>query len=466
MVWTKDAAALADEVRAGRVKASDALEESLGAIEASALNAVSYLDAEDARARAKEIDEAVARGEDPGLFAGVPMLMKDVHDVAGMPTTHGSIVYRGNIAKHDCTQVARLRAAGAVIVGKSTMSEFGLVAYTATKLYGVTRNPWNLERTPGGSSGGSSAAVAGGLVPIASGGDGGGSIRIPAAYTGLVGMKGTYGRIPRGPAARNGPLTQHGGPLARSVRDVARWYDVTSGYDARDPFSLPRIDGWERDLGKRETKGLRAVVTPDLGVAVLEPEVRRVVEEAAEEFVRTAGLRRVAAELHVPENATRWATAGAPSLFDDLRGHWPDCADDLTYEIKQAMLFMENYRVWHAASVDRFRVAINEAMADLFDEADLVLCATNPFEAYRAEGPMPAMVGEDRVGRNNNGALTIPGNVSGYPAISVPAGLTSSGMPVGLQIYARRHDDALLLDLAAQWEQARPWPLVAPGAPV
>lgn len=464
--WLNDASSLADEIRAGRVSAAEAVEASLEAIGRSQLNAVIHVAEDGARAIAADIDRRVAAGEDPGPFTGVPVLIKDVEAVAGMPQTHGSIAYRDNVADHDSTSTARLRAAGAVILGKSAMSEFGLVAYTSTRLYGTTCNPWNLERTPGGSSGGASAAVAGGLVPIASGGDGGGSIRIPAAYTGLVGMKGTFGRIPRGPRARNGPLTGHLGPLARSVRDVARWYDVTSGYHPRDPFSLPRTDGWERGLGTHDLRALRVTIAPDLGCAVLEPDVRRVVEAAAERLVAVTGMQRVDARVRIPENATRWATAGAPSLFADLKGKWPDCADDLTYEIRAAMQFMDQYRVWHAASVDRFRMEMNEAMADVFEQTDIVLCATNPFEPYAAEGPMPSRVGEERVGRNNNGALTIPGNITGCPAISLPAGLSSNGLPVGLQAYADRHRDALLLDLALAWERAAPWPLTAPGAPV
>jgi len=465
--WLNDACSLADAIRRGEVQSADAVEASLEAIAASKLNAVSYLDAEGARRAAEEIDRRVASGEDPGLFAGVPMLMKDVHDVAGMPTTHGSILYKDNVAERDCTQVARLRAAGAVIVGKSTMSEFGLVAYTATKAYGVTRNPWNLERTPAGSSGGSSAAVAGGLVPIASGGDGGGSIRIPAAYTGLVGMKGTFGRIPRGPRARNGPLTQHGGPLARTVRDVARWYDVTSGYDAHDPFSLPRIDGWERDLGTRELHGLRVAVAPGLGRIMLEPEVERVVTDAADALIEATGMRRVEATYEAPDRTERWANAGAPSLFSDLKDFWPGCKDDLTYEIAFSMGWLvEHYRVWHPASVDKYRMEVNEAFAETFEQTDILLCATNPHEPFAAEGPMPAYIGDVRVGRGHNGSLTIPGNITGYPAISIPAGLTKNGLPVGLQAYARRHEDALLLDLALVMERVRPWPLVAPGAPV
>jgi aspartyl-tRNA(Asn)/glutamyl-tRNA(Gln) amidotransferase subunit A len=465
--WLEDASSLADAVRRRDIRATDAVAASLDAIDASKLNAVCHLDRTGALARAEQIDRAIAAGDDPGPFAGVPVLVKDAEDVAGMPSTHGSIVYRDNVASRDGTSVARLRAGGAVICGKSTMSEFGLVAYTSTKLHGTTRNPWNLDRTPAGSSGGAAAAVSGGLVPIASGGDGGGSIRIPAAFTGLVGMKGTFGRIPRGPAASNGALTGHLGPLARSVRDVARWYDVTSGYHARDPFSLPRIEGWERDLGTRDLKGLRVAVSLDLGIATLEPEVRRVVDDAADALVDAAGLRRVEASLRIPDKVGSWANAGAPGLFDELKDHWPDCKDDLTFEIAFSMnwIMSDHYRIWHAASVDRYRVAVNEAMADLFEHTDLVLCATNPFEPYQAEGPMPSRVGDERVGRNNNGSLTVPGNVSGYPAISMPAGLTKNGLPVGLQAYTRRHDDALLLDLALIWERTRPWPLVAPGAP-
>src|SRR2546423_1667183 len=165
--WLADASSLADAVRRREIRATDALEASLEAIAGSQLNAVVHLDAEGARRRAEEIDRSVAAGEDPGLLAGVPVLIKDLEHVAGMPTTHRSIVYRENIPDFDSTHVARVRAAGAVIVGKSAASEFGLVAYTSTKLHGTTRNPWNLERTPGGSSGGSAAAVSGGNVPIA-----------------------------------------------------------------------------------------------------------------------------------------------------------------------------------------------------------------------------------------------------------------------------------------------------------
>jgi aspartyl-tRNA(Asn)/glutamyl-tRNA(Gln) amidotransferase subunit A len=465
--WLGDACSLAEAIRRGDVRSADAVEASLEAIAASRLNAVVYLDAEGARRQAEAVDRRAAAGEDPGRFGGVPLLVKDLEHAQGMPTTFGSVPYKDNVVDHDSTHVARLRAAGAVILGKSAAPEFGLVAYTATKLHGVTRNPWNLERTPAGSSGGSAAAVSGGLAPLATASDGGGSIRKPAAFCGLVGLKGTFGRIPRGPHAENGPLTSCWGTVSRSVRDTARWFDVASGYDARDPFSLPRIEGWERDLGTRDLRGLRVAVSPDLGCAAIAADVRKVVTAAADALVEATGMRRVEIDVRLPEGGAKWLNAGAPSLFNDLKDYWPDCKDDLTFEIAFSMQWTaENYRIWHAASVDRFRVVLNEAMADLFEQTDIVLCATDPVEPFAAEGPMPSRVDGERVGRNNNGALTIPANITGYPAISIPAGLTPSGLPVGLQAYARRHEEQTLLDIALTMERARPWPLVAPGAPV
>ena len=464
--WLDDASSLADAIRRGDVKSADAVEASLEAIANSKLNALTMLDAEGALEQAAQIDGRIKKGEDPGLLSGVPILVKDVEDAIGWPTTHGSLVFKENVATEDSTHVARLRAAGAVLVGKAATSEFGFVAYTSTKLHGVSRNPWNLDRTPAGSSGGSAAAVAGGLVPAATAGDGGGSIRIPASYCGLVGMKGSFGRIPRGPRASIGQLAAVKGPVARSVRDAARWYDITSGYDPRDAFSLPREEGWEAGLGTRGVNGLRVAVAIDLGNAVVHPEVRRVVAEAAEVLVDAAGLQRVDIEVSVPESGITWASAGLPSLVADLQDYWPDCEQDLTFEIAFAMRAAPTYRAKHGARAEKFRVEMNEAMADLFEMTDIVLCATSPMEPFNAEGPMPNRVGEVRVSPYNAGALTIPANLSGYPAISIPAGLSSNGLPIGLQAYARRHEDALLLDLAQVMEQTQPWPKVAPNAPI
>src|SRR3954447_20941309 len=244
--WLGDACSLVDAFRSGERSPAEELEACLDAIEASELNAFSYLDADGARARAAAADTSLP-------FGGVPVAVKELDYVAGWPSTEASLVFKDRISDHDSTMVTRLKAAGgANLFGLTTASEFGGLNVSCTKLNGVTGNPWKVSQTAGGSSAGSASAVAGGLAPIATGGDGGGAIRIPAGLNRLFGMKGTAGRIPRGPETMIGPLTVVIGCLARSVRDAARWYDVCSGFDSRDPYSLPRIEGWERDLGTHD----------------------------------------------------------------------------------------------------------------------------------------------------------------------------------------------------------------------
>jgi Asp-tRNA(Asn)/Glu-tRNA(Gln) amidotransferase A subunit family amidase len=194
--------------------------------------------------------------------------------------------------------------------------------------------------------------------------------------------------------------------------------------------------------------------------------VQRVALNAAEVLIEAAGLHQVdGVEVKLPENGIAWASAGLPGLVAELQEHWPEREKDFTFEIAFGMNAAPTYRAKHGATVEKFRVEMNEAMADLFEKTDIVLCPTSPMEPFNAEGPMPNRVGEVPISPYNAGALTIPANISGFPAISIPAGLSKNGLPIGLQAYARRHEDALLLDLALAMERAQPWPLVAPGAP-
>jgi aspartyl-tRNA(Asn)/glutamyl-tRNA(Gln) amidotransferase subunit A len=238
----RDAWELADAVRAGELSASELLEDHLARIEARnpTLNAVWFLDVDGARAHAGKIDDRITAGEDPGPLAGVPMGVKELAGVQGWPDTHASLAYRDQTAAADNTEVERLRHAGAVLVGLTTASEFGAVSFTNTPLHGVTRNPWDPSRTPGGSSGGSAAAVAAGMFPACTGSDGGGSIRIPSSYCGLLGMKTTYGFSGSGPGPHSFSMTSVPGPIVRSVRDAARYLDVIAGPTLTDPTSLPR----------------------------------------------------------------------------------------------------------------------------------------------------------------------------------------------------------------------------------
>jgi Asp-tRNA(Asn)/Glu-tRNA(Gln) amidotransferase A subunit family amidase len=457
--WQGDACSLVDAFRSGERSPEEEVELVLAAIERSTLHALSHVDAEGARAAAAEADVSLPLG-------GVPIGVKELEPVEGWPRAEGSLVFADRVADHTTTMVRRLEGAGVVKVGQTTASEFGGLNVSVTKLHGVTHNPWRTGRTAGGSSGGSAAAVAGGLLPIATGSDGGGSIRIPAGFCGLVGMKGTVGRIPRGPLTEIAPLTVVVGCVARSVRDVARWFDVCSGYDARDPYSLPRVDGWERDLGAHALAGLRVAIVPDLGNAVVRPEVDTAVREAGEALARDAGLRIVDVPVRLPGLGFEWAMANLSQLRRSLAGLWPACKDDLTLEMAFGLDVADQmFNLEIAGKVEAQRTEANERMADVFEEVDVVVCATNPDVAFPAEIGISTRVGDVHVGPENNGLLTIPANVVGNPAISVPAG-TVDGLPVGMQLIGRHHDDALLLDLARVVERERPWPLVAPGAPI
>lgn len=459
--WLGDTCSLVDAFRKGERSPREELEASLAAIDASALNAFSFLDPDRALAAAETADVNLP-------FGGVPLGIKELDTVEGWPATEASLVFKDRIGTYTGTMIARAeQQGGAIPLGMTTASEFGGLNVSITKLNGVTGNAWNPARTAGGSSGGSASAVAGGLVTIATGGDGGGSIRIPAAFNGLVGMKGTVGRIPRGPHVLPGPMTVVTGCLARSVRDVCRWYDVTSGHDATDPYSLPKLEGWERNLGTYDLAGKRVAILPDLGSAVVRPEVEQLVREAGELLAKDAGLQLVdGVTVEVPGLGLEWAMANLATLLADLGDRWPGCKDDLTMEMAFGMqMASEHFNLEMAARCETNRAKAFEAMAATFAEVDFVICATNPDAAYPAEVTLNTRVGDVKVGPENNGALTIPANICGNPAVSVPVGLVD-GLPIGMQIIGRHHEDALLLDLARTVERECPWALVAPGAPV
>ena len=461
--WLGDACSLVDSFRSGAISPAEVLEASLTVIELSDLNAFSHVDAEAARAAARSADVSLP-------FGGVPIGIKELETVRGWPYTQASLVFRDQTAPTDSTQVERLRGAGAVLVGQTTASEFGGINCTSTRIHGTTHNPWNRARTPGGSSGGSAAAVAGGLLPIASGGDGGGSIRIPAGFTGLFGLKSTFGRIPKGPHAQQPPLTVVLGCLSRSVRDTARWFDVCNGFDPRDTLSLPKVSGWEKDLGTFDLTGKRAVIAIDLGAAIVNPVHARLLTERAESLIASAGMVRADVNVELPRGGFEWALSNLVGLAAELGERYPACHDELTPEIQLGMsIATSSYSLHSAGAAEKFRIALNERMADIFETTDFIFAATNPDVAFAAEGPMATTVGDlDLIAEydlmralDNNGALTIPANLGGNPAVSIPSYVVD-GLPVGLQLIGRHHEEQLLMDLALMAEREFPWPLVAP----
>jgi Asp-tRNA(Asn)/Glu-tRNA(Gln) amidotransferase A subunit family amidase len=458
--WQGDACSLVDAFRAGDRSPLEELDATLAAVEASKLNAFSHLDPDAARAAARDADVSLP-------FGGVPLGVKELDRVAGWPHTEASTILRDEVASFDSTLVSRLRGGGALPFGLTTSSEFGGVNFTRTHLNGVTWNPWKLDRSPGGSSGGSAAAVAGGLVTLATGGDGGGSIRIPAGFCGLPGLKATYGRIPKGPHAEFTNCTAVLGPLTRSVRDIARYFDLCNGFDRRDPTSLPRVEGWEAGLGSHldALAGRKVAIAPNLGSAVVLPEIEEMVRKHGEALVADARLQLTDRPVALPELSYEWALSGLVGVMNALGDRYPACEPELTQEIALGMkLATQMFNLETAARVERQRVEHNEAMAALFDEVDLVIAATNPDVAFTTEGTIPMRVGDVNVGPGNNGALTIPSNIHGNPAITIPIGQID-GLPVGMQVIAKHHEEPLLLDLLLIAERERPWPLVAPGAP-
>ncbi len=458
--WQGDASSLVDAFRSKQLSPVEALESSLKAIDDSPLNAVCYVDIDRAMEAAAQADVSLP-------FGGVPVGVKELDFVEGWPYTQASLVYKDEHSDIDCTMVSRLRSAGAVLAGQTTSSEFGGTNCTNTRLHGATRNPWDLSRTPGGSSGGSAAAVAGGLLPLCTGSDGGGSIRIPAGFTGLFGLKATFGRIPRGPRTQIGPLTTAFGCLSRSVRDVARFFDVCNGFDRHDTLSLPRVDGWEQGLGSHDLHGLRVAVEVDLGAAVVRDEVRSLVTDAAETLIKQVGLSRENTVIEIPNGGLEWALSNSVSLLAGLGDRYPECNDDLTPEIQFGLnILLHTFDASQAAAIESLRSEMNDVMAKAFDEVDLVICATNPDVAFAAEGPLPTSVGGvDLVSSLgfekalvNNAVLTVPANMAGNPAITLPVGFVD-GLPVGMQVIGRHHQEQLLLDLALAFQREKPWPL-------
>ena len=406
-------------------------------------------------------------------FGGVPFGVKELERVEQWPYTEASMIFKDRVSEYDQTSIIRLRRTGAVLAAQTTASEFGGINCTSTQLHGTTRNPWNFSRTPGGSSGGTAAAVSGGLLPIATGSDGGGSIRIPAAFSGLFGLKATYGRIPKGPGASVTPLTSVLGCLTRSVRDTARFFDACCGFDQRDPLSLPRAGNWEPELGTHDLSGRTVAIITDLGTARVRAEVADLVAEFAHRLAEAAGLKIVDVTPLLPPLRGQWAMAGQVGFVVDLGDAYPDRIEELSPEMRFGLeAARERFTLDRAAAIESYRRQLNESMADLFEAADFVMASSNPDVAFAAQGPPPSTIpGADLIHElgfsraiMNNAALTVPSNLNGSPAMSLPAGLVD-GLPVGLQVLAGHHREPLLLDLALVAERELPWPKVAPGSP-
>ncbi|QVQ54951.1 amidase [Spiractinospora alimapuensis] len=419
------------------------------------INSYCQVHGEEALRTARESEDRWARGEPNGVLDGVPTSIKDVFNTRGWPNLRGSrTVNAAGPWTEDSPAVARLREADAVFVGKTTTPELAWKAVTDSPLAGVTRNPWDTTRTAGGSSGGAAAAVAAGMAPLALGTDGGGSVRIPASFCGIVTLKPTYGLVPHYPASPYGTLA-HTGPMTRTVADTALMMDVISRPDHRDWAALaPPTGSFLADLDGASVAGLRIAFSPTLGYASVDPDVAGVVAGAAAVFEDLgAKVDEVDPGFANPidDFQVLWF-AGAAKATEHLSVEERELLDPGLAEIIEVGL---TYSAQDYLTAMATRMAMGKRMGELHEEYDLLLTpavAIPPFEAGRE---VPADSGAKRW--LEWATFSFPFNMTQQPAASIPCGFTPGGLPVGLQIVAARHHDAAILRAAHAVEMARPW---------
>jgi aspartyl-tRNA(Asn)/glutamyl-tRNA(Gln) amidotransferase subunit A len=417
-----------------------------------------------ARAAARAVDAKIAAGEDAGALAGVPIGIKDLIATKGIPTAMGSHLYRDFVPDEDDIVVERLKAAGAVIIGKTNVPELGYSGVGHNPVFETTRNPWNTALTPGGSSAGAGAAVAAGVGPFSIGSDGGGSVRIPAAHCGLFGIKPSMGRVPlypgcrdeRYPGVSSWESLEHIGPLSRTVADAALMLNVIAGPDPRDRHSIPAAAYDYVEATKGDIRGLRVAYSEDWGYAAVDPEVRRVVTDAVAAFESDLGC--------TVERAN-------PGWDDPLPAFWAQMAADTDLSgMRQMMKGREKEMsphlvdlLSHPWTAENFtdaatsRKKLYNVMWRFMAKYDLLLTPTLAVPAFPVHTQGPEIIEGRMVRPTEWMCFTFPTNLTGQPTATVPAGFTSDGLPVGLQIIGRHLDDETVLKASGAFERARPW---------
>ena len=420
------------------------------------VNAYCTLSAESARKQAIKAEAAIAKGEKSGLLHGVPVSIKDLIPTKDIRTTFGSKIYQSYIPQQDAIVVERLKAAGAIIVGKTNTSEFGWMTITDNSLFGATHNPWNLELTTGGSSGGAAASVALYMGSLAIGSDGGGSIRVPSSFCGVFGFKPSFGRVPQYPAFPEWETLSHIGPITRTVQDAALAMQVIAGRDDRDRFSLPDTGLRFLPIPNSALKGLRIAWSKDLGYAAVDPEVLRIAEDTVKNLATNGwDIEAASPEAKSPEKAfSSYISIRLGTALQDKMEEWGDQIDP------GLARFIDRNKNKSAVenTKDCFELSEYwEGICPFFENYDLLLTPTVAVPPFILGSYGPKVIAGNKVSPLSWIAFTYPFNITGQPAASVPCGWTDSGLPVGLQIIGRRFDDVTVLRAAAAFEQALPW---------
>jgi aspartyl-tRNA(Asn)/glutamyl-tRNA(Gln) amidotransferase subunit A len=409
----------------------------------STLNAFFLLTQDEALAAARIAEDAVMKGAPLGVLHGIPFSAKDLMAVSGLRYASGSRAMADNVAPVDAPAVERAKAAGAILIGKTTTSEFGCKPVGDSPLTGITRHPWNLEKTPGGSSAGAAASVAGGITPFALGTDGGGSIRIPCSFTGLAGIKGHFGRVPVWPTSAT-PTLAHVGPIARNVRDAALLFSAIAGHDRRDPFGVagpvPDVLG----ACDASVAGLRIAYSPTLGYARPDPDVVSVVEAAARKFEDLGCTVDIVDDVFDKDPADLWTAefyAGVGTRLRSIVETQRELLDPAVAEVLEAALGQE-MRDYYAKVFERY--ALRDKLRTFFERYD-ILDVGKDIPDHLPDRNLVSWI-----------FYTYPFNLTGQPAASVCAGIAPDGMPVGLQIVGRTYGEYDVVRAAAAFERTQP----------
>jgi amidase len=422
------------------------------------LNAYCTVAAESALAAARAATARLARGRALGPLHGIPVSIKDLTPTRGIRTTWGSRIYEHHVPDEDGLIVERLKAAGAIILGKTNTPEFGAGANTRNDVFGATRNPWNPALTCGGSTGGGAVALATGLGPLAQGSDLGGSLRIPAAFCGVVGFRTSPGLVPVYPTALAWDTYGVQGPMARTVADVALMLAAIAGPDPRAPLSYPiDVQAFTAAVARPRVHGMRVAWGGDLGVTPIDPEIRAVARAAADVFA-TLGAR--VDEAHpdfggVHEVVLTSRAARMVAFHDDKLPKWRDVMQPNLVGNIEAGLRLDAAAIGRA---ERLRTALWHRVRTFFERYDLIVVPTTAVKPFPIEEWYPkAIAGRPMTNYIEWVLMTYAFTVIGVPAISVPCGFTRDGLPVGLQIAGRWRDEPTVLRAAAAFEAARPW---------
>ena len=423
------------------------------------LNSYLTVTGDEAMRAAKEAETAVARGDELGPLHGLPISIKDLELTKGTRTTGGSLVFKDRVPSEDSVVVERVRRAGAIILGKTNTPEFGLLGATENRLGDHGRNPWNTDRTTGGSSGGAGGSVVAGLCSLATGSDGGGSIRIPCSYCGVFGIKTTQGRVPKYTGA-TAPVVANqfsqSGPMTRTVLDSALLLQVLAGPDPRDPTSIRETPPNFVAALDRDIRDLRIAWSPDYGYATVDPDVAHTAAGAAQVFAELGcTIETTSLALDSPFDVF-WPLfcANAYASYGPLLDKDADRLTDYAREcIEQGAELTGAEYAAALGKMDRLKAQ----MADLMDDYDLLLSPTMAVTAYPVGNPPEEIAGQKVEPFWGALPFTYPINMIGYPAASVPCGFSSDGLPVGLHIVGRGGDEETVLAASAAFERARPW---------